>query len=190
MRYFLGFLIAIGLVILVIILVVKGLGNNNTTGPQPKPLSSYANTDAVASLLIGGPIIADQNYQQIEISISQVSSQISIINGYQGTVVNTKIYANNTNAYSAFLSSLQHYGFNLGNSNYAHKTPAGFCSSGNTYTYSLTNGSDTIFSYWGATCVGEGDSRGIITNINNLFKLQIPDYNQITSTTTLAVPNQ
>jgi hypothetical protein len=189
MRYFLGFLIAIGLVALVIILVVKGLGNNNATGPQPKPLSSYANTDAVASLLIGGPIVADQNYQQIEISISQVSSQISIINGYQGTVVNTKIYANNTNAYSAFLSSLQHYGFNLGNSNYAHKTPAGFCSSGNTYTYSLTNGNDTIFNYWAASCAKEGNFEGVVANINNLFQLQIPDYKQITATTTLTVPN-
>ncbi len=71
MRYFLGFLIAIGLLALVIILVVKSLSNNTTTGPQPKPLSSYSNTDAVASLLISGPIVADQNYRQVQINISQ-----------------------------------------------------------------------------------------------------------------------
>jgi len=184
MRYFLGFLIAIGLLALVIILVVKNL-SNNTTGPQPKPLSSYANTDAVAGLLISGPIVADQNFQQIQISISQFSSQISIINGHLGTVVNTKIYENNSNAYSAFLSALQGDGFALINNNYKYKTPAGFCSSGVTFTYTLMNGSDTILNSWTTSCGGQGNLKGLAASINQLFQLQIPDYAEITSTTTL-----
>jgi hypothetical protein len=184
MRYFLGFLIAMGLLALVIILVVKSL-SNNTTGLQPKPLSSYANTDAVAGLLISGPIVADQNYQQIQISISQVSSQISIMNGYQGTVVNTKVYENNTSAYSAFLSALQGNGFALLNSNYKYKTPAGFCSFGDTYIYTLKNGSDTILNSWTTSCGGQGNFKGVVGNINQLFQLQIPDYRVITSSTSL-----
>ena len=137
MRYFLGFLIAIGLLALVIILVVKNLGGNST-GPQPKALYTYANTDAIAGLLVSGPVVADQNYQQVQINISQSDSQINIINGYNGTVVNTKIFANNPSSYSAFLSALQGNGFALGNSSYKYKTPSGFCSFGTSYTYSLT----------------------------------------------------
>lgn len=184
MRYFLGFLIAIGLLALVIILVVKGL-SNNSTGPQPKPLSSYANTNAVVSLLISGPVVADQNYHQIQVNISQDSSQVNIINGYQGTVINTKIYENNTSAYSAFLSALQTSGFALGNSNYKYKTPEGFCAFGNTYSYSLTNGSDIIFNYWNTSCGGQGDSKAISGNVIQLFESQIPDYSTITANTNL-----
>ncbi|HEY5267809.1 MAG TPA: hypothetical protein VII94_01590 [Candidatus Saccharimonadales bacterium] len=183
MRYFLGFLIAIGLLALVIILVVKNLGSNNTTGPQPKPLSSYANTEAIAGILVNGPIVSDQNHQEIQISISQVSSQISIINGYQGTVVNTKIYANNLSAYSAFLSALQGLGFASGNTSYKYKTPAGFCPYGDTYTYSLTNGNDTILNYWATSCGKQGNFNGVVASVNQLFALQIPDYSEIISTT-------
>jgi hypothetical protein len=184
MRYFLGFLIAIGLLALVIILVVKSL-SHNATGPQPKPLSSYSNTYAVAGLLIGGPIVADQNYHQFQINISQFSSQINIIQGYQGTVVNTQTFSNNSSAFSAFLSALQGNDFALGNSNYKYKTPAGFCSFGDTYSYSLTNGNNAIVNYWATSCGGQGNFKGITGNINQLFEAQIPDFSQITSATTL-----
>jgi len=176
MRYFLGFLIAIGLLALVIILVVKGLNKNNITGPQPKPLSSYSNTDAEASLLISGPVIADQNYRQLQINISQVSSQINLIDGYQGTIVNTNTYENNPSAYSAFLSALQSIGFTLVDSNYKYKTPAGFCPFGTSYTYTFTNGNDTILNSWATSCGGLGNFRGSVGSINQLFESQIPDF--------------
>ena len=185
MRYFLGFLIAIGLLALVIILVVKGLSNNKTLGPQPKPLSSYSNTDSVAGLLISGPIVADQNYEQVQININQVSSQINIINGYLGTVVNTKTFENNPSAYSAFLSALQGSGFNLGNTSYKYKTPVGFCSFGNSYTYTFINGGNTIFDYWATTCGGQGNFKGSIGNVNQLFEAQIPNFSTILADTSL-----
>jgi len=184
MRYFLGFLIAIGLLALVIILVVKNLGNN-PTGPQPKALYTYGNTDAVAGLLISGPVVADQNYQQIQINISQSVSQINIINGYNGTVVNTRIFANNQSAYSAFLGALQGNGFALGDSNYKYKTPSGFCSFGNSYSYSLTSSNKTIFNYWATSCGGQGNFKGIVGNVNSLFESQIPNYSTIIGNTSL-----
>lgn len=185
MRYFLGFLIALGLLALVIILVVKGFSNNKTLGPQPKPLSSYSDTDAVAGLLISGPIVADQNFKQVQINISQVSSQINIINGYQGTVLNTKIFENNPSAYSAFLSALQGSGFNLGNSSYKYKTPVGFCSFGDSYTYTFINGDDTIIDYWATSCGGQGNFKGSVGYVNQLFESQIPDFSTIINDTSL-----
>jgi hypothetical protein len=185
MRYFLGFLIAIGLLALVIILVVKGLSGNNSTAIQTKPLSSYANTDAVAGLVIDGPIVADQNYQQVQIYISQTYSQINIINGYQGAIVNTQTFENNPSAYSAFLSALQEFGFGEITANFKYKTPAGFCSFGDSYSYSLVNGGNNIINSWATSCGGEGNFKGIVSNVNQLFISQIPTYQKITANTSL-----
>ena len=171
---------------LVIILVVKGLSNNTTTtGPQPKPLSSYYDTQAVAELQIAGPIVADQNYKQIEIQVNQGYSQISIINGYQGTIVNTKTFENNPSAYSQFLSALEGVGFNKGDSTYPYKTPAGFCSFGYNYTYTFFNGNDTIFNYWTTSCGGQGSFKGDVVAVNELFEEQIPDYSTVVANTGL-----
>jgi len=183
MRYFLGFLIALGLLALVIILVVKGFSHNTTTGPQPKPLSSYSSTYAVAGLLISGPILADQDFNQIQINISQFSSQVNIIKGYQGTVVNTETIGNNQSSYSAFLSALQGIGFNLGVNNYKYKTPAGFCAFGESYTYTLTNGNDSIINYWTTSCGGQGNFKGIAGAVNQLFESQIPNFSTFTAGT-------
>jgi len=185
MRYFLGFLITIGLLALVIILVFKGLNSSSPTGPQPKPLSSYSNTYAVAGLLISGPIVADQNFYQVQINISQFSSQVNIIKGYQETVIKTETFGNNPSSYSAFLSAIQGSGFNLGNNNYKYKTPSGFCSFGSSYTYTLTNGNNSILNYWATSCGNQGDFKGVPGAVNQLFESQIPDFSSFTSGTSL-----
>jgi hypothetical protein len=80
---------------------------------------------------------------------------------------------------------LQGTGFNLGTSDYQYKTPAGFCSFGDNYTYTFTNGSDTIFDYWATSCGGQGSFKGDIGAVNQLFETQIPNYSTFIDGTSL-----
>lgn len=184
MRYLLGFLITIGLLTLVVILVLKGSSHNQTI-ITVKPLSSYSTTDAVASLTISGPVVANSNYRQIEIDISQTQSQISIIDGFQGSVVNTQSFTNNQPAFNAFLTALDHFNFTSVTQGYKYPSPTGFCSFGETYDYKLISNEKTVVDSWASSCGGQGNFKGVVLYINQLFTKQIPNYGTMTSTTGL-----
>ena len=115
MRFFMMFLAAIGLLVLVLVIIIKSL-----TGAPSKPplnLNSYANTSATAQLTIDGPINADQNHQQVQVMVSNTGNQFQILSGYQGTVVTNKTFESNSAAYAEFLHALNIAGFTHGNTN-------------------------------------------------------------------------
>jgi hypothetical protein len=175
MRYFTGFLIAIGLIILIFVIILKGGGSK---APSLN-LNSYANSDATIQLTIDGPITADQTHQQIQIAISPTDSGIEMLQGYQGSVTNSKTYLNNQNAYSVFIHALANTGFTKGVSSTNLDSEVGACSSGERYIFTLTEGGSTVAEYWSTSC-GGGTFGGNINVAMNLFEQQIPDFSTIT----------
>jgi hypothetical protein len=178
MRYFTIFLVAIGLLVLVLVIIVKSL-----SGPPGKPpinLNSYASTLATAQLTIDGPVNADQTHQQVQITVGNTGNQFEILQGYQGTVQTNKTFESNTNAFSAFLQALQLADFTKG-SNTQVPDEQGYCPDGDRYIFELSEGADTVERYWATSCGGQGTYGGDVEQTLDLFEKQVPDYDELVS---------
>src|SRR5258708_2300884 len=112
MRYFLGFLASIGMIVIVFILVLHGFsGSKKQIGPQ---LSGYTNTDTTMEFALDGPINADQQHVGYRITVGATEVDLAVYNGYEKNVVASKTYVNNGAAYTSFLNALQIAGFTKG----------------------------------------------------------------------------
>src|SRR5690349_10170178 len=102
MRYFIGFLITLGLIIILILLLFTG-GDGAKKPKTPRSLASYSTTDAVVRLTTSGPINADSLHNEIRITVGKDDATYEQIQGYEDHVVNTASFANNESAYNNFL---------------------------------------------------------------------------------------
>jgi hypothetical protein len=181
MRYFLGFLVAIGLIILIIFLMFSGGGKPKTL-VTPKTLDSYAvDTNAAVQLIIDGSINADQNHAEIQITIGSGAVVYEQIQGYQGTVVNQQSFANNQSAFAVLLHALDYAGFTKGDTAKDLSDERGYCALGDRYIFSLTDNGNDVERYWATSC---GNPKTYFGNLNltlSLFEAQVPNYGQLTN---------
>jgi hypothetical protein len=197
MRYFIGFLVTIGLIIILIVLLLSGHGGNKAKAPQLQPsekpktvsqLAGYADTDVVARLIIDGQINADQTHAALRITVGQNDVTYEQIQSYQGTVVNKQVYASNQSAYNNFLYAIGHAGFLLGDNNPKLANEKGYCSLGQRYVFELMENGRDIQRYWSTSC-GTAVPRTYKGNLNvtlQLFQLQVPDYQTLTQNVRLS----
>lgn len=179
MRYFTGFLIVIGLIILVFVIILKGGGS--TKAPNQINLNSYANSEAIAQLIIDGPITADQNHQTMEITVGRSESMIQLMQGYQGTVTSSQTFTNNQTSFAIFLHALNLVGFTQGNNSSSMRDERGHCATGDRYIFQLSDGDNIIERYWQTSCGSVGTYQGNVTSTIDLFEKQIPNFSTITS---------
>lgn len=178
-RYFIGFLISIGLIITLIILLFSG-SSNTTTKPAQKLLSSFAGTGAVVQMVVDGPVTAQQTHTQIRITVGRDLATFQQFQGYDGTVVNSKSYTNTTNSFNVFLNALAHAGFTQGNKNATITDPTGYCPLGDVYSFRLVDDAGTQLQYfWTTSCGSPKTYNGNTSLTVSLFRSQIPDYNTL-----------
>lgn len=180
MKYFLGFLATIGLVILVFVLILRGFSGNKTD-EVPKPLIDYAATSTQVRLTVDGPIIAEQEHQAYRITVGRAQTQIETLQGYEYTPIETKSYENNRESYSNFLRAIDLNGFAKGNSKSPNQDERGVCPEGSRLIMEIVDGSNRIQRYWTTTC-GGGNFRGNSAKVRQLFNKQIPsaDFTKLT----------
>lgn len=178
MRYFLVFLITIGLIILVFVIILKSF--SSAPSKPPTPLVDYANTNTVVEMTIDGPVTADQSHNAVQMIVGQSNSEINIIQGYQNDVINTQSYSNNSAAYGVFLRSLDLAGYSKGKNDPNLADYRGYCPTGDVYIYQILIGTNTIEQYWSTSCGGQGTFKGDDSLVQNLFEVQFPDYGDIT----------
>lgn len=179
MRYIFGFLIAIGLSILLVVLLMSG-GKKGAPHAQSKTLINYADSDAQVSMLIDGPINADPQHHQVLVTVNKNNVTYEHIEGYQGHAVDTRIYSNNEAAYDAFLHALMRVGFTLGNNNPTLRDGDGYCPGGDRYTFKLTQDGATIEKYWNTSCNNTKTYLGNTNLTMSLFEAQVPNFDGLT----------
>ncbi|MGD0284590.1 MAG: hypothetical protein ABSB12_03290 [Candidatus Saccharimonadales bacterium] len=179
MRYFLIFLITIGLIVLVFVIILKSF--SSAPSKPPTPLVDYANTNTIVEMTIDGPVTADQNHNSVQMIVGQSNSEINIIQGYQNNVINTQSYQNNSASYGVFLRSLDLAGYSEGKNDPNLADYRGYCPTGDVYIYQILNGTSTIEQYWSTSCGGQGTFKGNDSLIQTLFDAQFPDYGDITN---------
>lgn len=178
MRYFVGFAVAIGLLILVILLIVHPGGGSKVPQTQT-PLTSYANTGTVVRLTVDGPINAPQNHRQAQITVGKDATTFEIFQGYDGNSLRTQSYPMSEAAYNSFLHALQLAGFTKGNDDKSLKDERGQCAEGNRYIYEVIQGGSDIERYWSTSCGrGSGSFQGSAGLVRDLFRAQVPNFSQ------------
>jgi hypothetical protein len=180
MKYFLGFLAAVGMVVLVVVLIFRGFSGSGKPTTKQTVLSDYANTSTLVRLTIDGPVTADQEHDVVRITIGRDGNTLEVLNGYQGALVKSQSYNSNTEAYGNFLRSLQFLGYTKGDPLPANADERGHCPAQNRYIYEIISDSAKVQRYWSDQC-GGGTFKGKPTNVRSLFRAQIPDYGKLTS---------
>ncbi len=178
MRYFIGFLITIALLILLIVLLVTG-GGSKTPKTTPKQLDSYSSTDAVTTATIAGPITAQSTHNEVVISVGRDQVVFEQIQGYDNTVVNTQSYDNTEASYYAFLRALNTVGFTKGNTDPKLANEQGICPLGQRYVFEVTQNSKDLQRFWSTSC-GAKTYLGNTNTTLALFKAQVPNYSLLT----------
>ncbi len=182
MRYIVGLLLGIGLIVLTFILIFKAFsGGSDKPKPSQIDLNSYSTTEAVMRYTIDGPVVSDQLHQRIRITVGSDNITFEQIQGYQGKLIQSKVFPNNSDSYATFLRALNLAGYTLGNTQII-KDERGYCPTGRRYIYEGLNGGDTILRWWSDSCAAkEGSFLGKANTIQILFTRQVPEYNKLTA---------
>jgi hypothetical protein len=180
MKYFIGFLAIIILVVGVFIVVLRGF----TGGPEQKQkpaLVDYANSSTVVmKFTVTGPVTADPKHTGYRITVGRDSSTIEVTQGYEDTVIKAQTYGNNSNAYADFLRAIDLQNYTRGNDDKDKADFRGVCPNGSRYTYEIEDAGKTVQRYWNGSC-GGGTFQGRGNIVRGLFNRQIPDFNSFTA---------
>jgi len=175
-------LVCIGLIWLFVLLIMAAFRSSNTTSTtQPKQeLASLAPTDAVAEMYVDGPVVLDEEHNALRISVDRTQSRIQVLKGYDGQIVDERVYPGSQEAFKSFLASLQTLGFSQGVVENDEAKELGACPSGSRYVFRLVEG-NKVQRGWSTSC-GGGTLVDQRSQIRALFIRQVPqdDYSDLT----------
>src|SRR5690242_8381870 len=103
MRYVVGLLLGIGLIVLTFILIFRAFSGGSTPQEQGIDLNDYATSNAIVRYTVDGQVNADQTHNRIRITVSKDTILYEQIQGYEGKLIQSKNYPNNSQAYGNFL---------------------------------------------------------------------------------------
>ena len=160
----------------------QAVNKSSSTNPS---LVTYENTTSSVSSTTFGNLVANSARTAVQIKVSSTDVNISILSGYQETVVKTEDFANNQTAYSYFLNNLNANEFLVSKTTTLDESSA--CPNGETYQLDLTDNSKTISNLWDDNCNAgidgtfKGNGKQNIFAINTLFQNQVTNYADFTS---------
>ncbi len=179
LRYFIGFIIVIGLLIFMFVLLFGGNDSKSKVPNTSKPLISYANSNSEVRMSIDGPTNAAKNHHQVLVSVDQNRVLFQEKQGYDGTVVHSEIFGNSHAAYASFLRALEHANFTKGDVANMKADERGYCPFGNRYVFELLDSGKNIQRFWTNSCGSPKTYLGGQTLTIDLFQKQVPDYSRL-----------
>ncbi len=182
-------LVALGIMLLLAIIVLiftrpnSQSGSGSSNGDQNKPINLQDfRENGSMKLVQNGRVTAPENHFRVVITISNSTRTIDIYNGYNTPPTTSQSYSNNQASFDAFLGALTGNGFTN-----SQPIPSGinyqtYCTAGIRYSYQIPAGDIMKMDNWNSSCNPKnGSFAGNSTQVQQLFRLQIPDYNQLTS---------
>lgn len=177
MRYIIGFLISIGLIILLFVMIFRG-GNEPAAPSQTRRMVDYANTSTVVQFVDDYAVTADQTHRQTVITVGRDAVTFTAESGYEGNVLHTQTYENNPTSYANFLRALQVAGYANGDNNPELRDERGYCPTGHRYVFEVKDGARSVQRYWSTSCGSVGTFKGRADTIRTLYRRQVPDYDK------------
>lgn len=182
MRYIIGFVLSVILLIFTFVLIFRGGGDDPASTPTAAlKLVDYADTDVEMYLSVDYPVSADMTHTQTVFIVGRDTATFTAYRGYEGEIITSQSYTNNSTAYANFLRALQLSGFTTGIKDDKLNDERGYCPTGKRYLYEIKDGSRSLQRYWSTSCSAtQGSFRGKASTIRSLFVEQIPDYSKLT----------
>lgn len=180
MRYLIGILVFIFLLIFLIIRLLSGGGGSEQKN-LPPALISYANTDTTVRYIIDNPTQNDETHRDIIITVGKDAATLTITGGYNGNIISTESFTGNPNAYAAFLASLDKSGgFTKGDNRASVQDERGYCATGNRFSYDIVDGDGKRIQHLWSTSCGVKTFKGVTGIVDQLFRNQIPNFDDRT----------
>ncbi len=181
MRRFIIFGIVVVILIFGLVAIFSRRGerpNQEASVKKATALIDYANSSTVVRLTQEGYINARENHRVVQITVGQNSRTIELIEGYQGKVIKSNSYSNDTDSYRAFLAALHNAGYtNTRVASTRNIEPIGACALGYRYYYDILDGANVKQSLWSTSCGNiRGTFNGKSGGVRTLFQKQIPNY--------------
>jgi hypothetical protein len=134
-----------------------------------------------------GPINANENHYSIVFTISVDQRRLTTYRGYDGSVIKDEKLGNTANAFNEFVAALSRAGFMKENT--SDEPYDGICATGQLIFFEVleyvTDGEGnktekSVKRLWTTTCDKlVGNFAGLLVNIVDLFKAQIPDSQEV-----------
>ena len=194
MKFFFGFLAFIAAVVVVVLLVLGFMRTTSSNAARSlvtatATLTDDSMTSSVVRYTVTSPVVADENYRETRMTVSQNTRTVEVLKGYDKKVEKTSTLPNTKEAYRAFLGALAAANFSMRRDN-VQGDPRTTCVTGNHYFYELSLGSDKKVDTWTTSCsFKNGSFAGEADSTAQLFRDQFPDYDKVTSGTTQGVYN-
>lgn len=149
---------------------------------QTVKLGDYASKNSSVTMIISGPVVADENYRSVRIVVTKEYRRIEILQGFKYEVISEKSYPNNEEAYKAFLKALTGAGYGKSRiQNIGKVDEVTACASGTRTKFEVGAIGESSNTWWTSTCATQpGTFGGNSGSITGYFKSQIPDYDTIT----------
>jgi hypothetical protein len=180
LRYFIGFVVVVGLLVFLVVLIFGGGGGDSKKVPaSTRTLSSYAQSDSQVSMTIDGVENSASEHRQIIISADSNHVQYQVKAGYDGNVIESKNFPNSTASYTAFLLALEHANFTKGDVKHQTADPRGYCPLGQRYIFELKDQGTTIERFWATSCGKPKTFLGDLGTNTALFQDQVPHYHDL-----------
>lgn len=174
---FLTFVVGIVLLLTFIFRHNSSTSKSDPKAPKSFNLTEYITTDSEVSMTEEGRINGDDVHRSIRVTVNRDTRTIDVIQGYNGNVITTQSYANNQDAYKAFLQALARTGFGKSRKATVNKVD-GVCATGRRYLYNVSENRDPVSYTWTSECL-KGTSPVAIDAVKSLFRNQITDYDRI-----------
>jgi hypothetical protein len=180
MRFLIGVLVFIFILIFIIIKLLTGGSSEQKN--LPPSLISYANSDTTVRYVIDNPVQNDASHRDIIVTVGKDAATLTITGGYNGNIVSTQSFTSNPNAYAAFLASLdKSANFTKGSTDTSAQDERGYCATGNRYSYDIVDGDGKRIQHFWSTSCGVKTFKGDTSVVSQLFRNQIPDFDQLTA---------
>jgi hypothetical protein len=178
-----GVIILIAFIFCFYELINLGKTNKSSVTSAAVIASSFTgstNTSTV-NFLNEGVTNNDTDHRSIKISVSASSVVLNVYQGYNQKTLSTQSFPSNEASYQEFLHALYNLGFISERMHPAVRAVAGQCPFGQKFTYSSNGISHVPSSLWTTTCpgAGVGTFAGKTQSINDLFRNQVPGYDNL-----------
>lgn len=182
-------ILPVALVIIIIIIAIAALVSlarivffsGTSTTPAAVDTSRAALLDTSVgrsvSMMVRGPIVADEEFQSYQIDISNNVREIKTYKGYLDTVVDNIALSNNVAAYEQFVYALDKANLAKGVELSGDRNDIrGICATGRLYEFTILNNKQPVKRLWTSTCKGSvGSLNANVSQLTSLFVNQIPD---------------
>lgn len=185
MRYGLGVLLVIFLVIVGAVVLFDGDNSSSSKQLRNTQIVDYENKDrASVSWTQQGVLVGEDQRRSIRVIVTRNNRMVEVLDGYEQRVEKSQQYTNTPAAFSAFVRALDDASFGL-ERDVSEPDERGMCPTGNIFIYRLTDVGTEIMRTWSGNCSRAGGSFGGSTKnaslIARLFKAQITGYSDFVS---------